>query len=96
MFQLQPGLREDIKEKSEQKIRDLIAQAETESAPNEQLQFLFVKLRKQLEQHKGKKVYGYLPKQIKATVNEIVAQLSAEPATSIPPWICATASGHFL
>jgi hypothetical protein len=80
LFQLQTGLREDIKEKSEQKIRDLIAQAETESAPNEQLQFLFVKLRKQLEQHKGKKVYGYLPKQIKATVNEIVAQLSSEPA----------------
>ena len=80
LFQLQTGLREDIKEKSEQKIRDLIAQAETESAPNEQLQFLFAKLRKQLDQHKGKKVYGYLPKPIKATVNEIVAQLSSEPA----------------
>ena len=80
LFQLQTDLREDIKEKSEQKIRDLIAQAETESAPNEQLQFLFVKLRKQLDQHNGKKVYGYLPKPIKATVNEIVAQLSTEPA----------------
>ena len=80
LFQLQTGLREDIKERSEQKIRDLITQAEAESAPNEQLQFLFVKLRKQLEQHKGKKVYGYLPKKIKATVNEIVAQLSTEPA----------------
>ena len=80
LFQLQTGLRDDIKEKSEQKIRDLIAQAETESAPSEELQFLFVKLRKQLEQHKGKKVYGYLPKEIKATVNEIVAHLSAEPA----------------
>ena len=80
LFQLQTGLREDIKEKSEQKIRDLIALAETESATSEQLQFLFVKLRKQLDQHKGKKVYGYLPKQIKATVNEIVAHLSAEPA----------------
>ena len=79
LFQLQTGLREDIKEKSEQKIRDLISQAEAESAPNEQLQFLFVKLRKQLDQHKGKKVYGYLPKAIKATVNEIVAQLSTEP-----------------
>ncbi len=80
LFQLQTGLREDIKEKSEQKIRDLIAQAEDESAPTEQLQFLFVKLRKQLDQHKGKKVYGYLPKEIKATVNEIVVHLSAEPA----------------
>ena len=79
LFQLQTGLREDIKEKSEQKIRDLISRADVESAPTEQLQFLFVKLRKQLDQHKGKKVYGYLPKQIKATVNEIVAQLSTEP-----------------
>ena len=80
LFQLQTGLREDIKEKSEQKIRDLIAQTEAESAPSEQLQFLFVKLRKQLDLYKGKKVYGYLPKPIKATVNEIVAQLSTEPA----------------
>ena len=80
LFQLQTGLREDIKEKSEQKIRDLIAQAENIPESNEQLQFLFVMLRKQLDQHKGKKVYGYLPKQIKATVNEIVAHLSSEPA----------------
>ena len=80
LFQLQTDLREDIKEKSEQKIRDLIAQAETGSAPNEQLQFLFVKLRKQLEQHKGKKVYGYLPNEIKATVNDIVSNLATEPA----------------
>ena len=80
LFQLQTGLREDIKEKSEQKIRDLITQAEAESMPSEQLQFLFVKLRKQLDQHKGKKIYGYLPKQIKATVNEIVTHLSSEPA----------------
>ena len=80
LFQLQTDLREDIKEKSEQKIRDLIAQAETESTPNAQLQFLFVKLRKQLDHHKGKKVYGYLPKAIKTTVNEIVTHLSSEPA----------------
>ena len=80
LFQLQTGLREDIKEKSEQKIRDLIAQAENTSQPSDQLQFLLVKLRKQLDQHKGKKIYGYLPKTIKATVNEIVAHLSTEPA----------------
>ena len=80
LFQLQTGLREDIKKKSEQKIRDLIAQAEAESAPSKDLQFLFVKLRKQLDQHKGKKVYGYLPKEIKSTVNDIVSHLATEPA----------------
>ena len=79
LFQLQTELRQDIKEKSAQRIRALITLAEAEPIPNSQLQFLFVKLRKQLEQHKGKKVYGYLPKPIKATVNEIVARLSAEP-----------------
>ena len=80
LFQLQTGLRENIKEKSEQKIRDLITQVEAESAPSEQLQFLFVKLRKQLNQHKGKKVYGYLPKEIKATVNDVASHLATEPA----------------
>lgn len=39
-----------------------------------------MKLRKQLDKHSGKKVYGYLPKSIKATVNAIVAVLSREPA----------------
>ena len=80
LFQLQTGLREDIKEKSRQRIQDLIAQAEAESIPNERLRFLFTKLKRQLDQHKGKKVYGYLPKDMKATVNEIVIQLSQEPA----------------
>ena len=41
-----------------------------------QIHFLFVKLRKQLDKHKGKKVYGYLPKPVKATVDEIVAILA--------------------
>lgn len=80
LFQLQTGLRQDIKEKSEQKIRDLVSQAEASPKPDAQIQFLLVKLRKQLDKHQGKKVYGYLPKPFKATVNEIVAVLSNEPA----------------
>lgn len=80
LFQLQTGLRRDIKEKSEQRIRHLVSQSETSPKPDAQIQFLMVKLRKQLDKHSGKKVYGYLPKSIKATVNEIVAALSNEPA----------------
>lgn len=34
----------------------MIAQAEAETVLSEQLQFLFAKLKKQLDQHKGKKV----------------------------------------
>lgn len=80
LFQLQTGLRQDIKEKSEQKIRDLVSQAEASPKPNAQIQFLLAKLRKQLDKYQGKKVYGYLPKSAKATVNEIVEMLSAEPS----------------
>ena len=80
LFQLQTELRQDIKEKTGQKIRDLVSQAETSPKPDTQVRFLLEKLRKQLDKHSGKKVYGYLPKSIKATVNEIVAVLSNEPA----------------
>ena len=79
LFQLQTGLRQDIKEKSEQKIRDFIAQAESNPQSDTQIHFLLVKLRKQLDVHEGKKIYGYLPKSIKATVNEIVRLLASEP-----------------
>ena len=79
LFQLQTGLRQDINEKSEQKIRNLIAQADTDPQLDARIHFLLVKLRKQLDAHQGKKVYGYLPKSIKATVNEIVQLLASEP-----------------
>ena len=76
LFQLQTGLQQDIKAKSEEKIHSLIDQAKEYPDLTAEIHFLFVKLRKQLDKHKGKKVYGYLPKSIKETVNQIVAILS--------------------
>ena len=78
LFQLQTGLREDIKAKSEEKIQSLLEQAKEHPDLTAEIHFLFVKLRKQLDQHKGKKVYGYLPKPVKETVNQIVAILSQD------------------
>ena len=78
LFQLQTGLRQDIKAKSEEKIHSLIDQAKEYPDLTAEIHFLFVKLRKQLDKHKGKKVYGYLPKSIKETVNQIVAILSQD------------------
>lgn len=80
LFQLQTDLRQDIKAASEQKIRNLITHAETSPELDAGIYPLLTKLRKQLDEHSGKKVYGYLPKSIKATVNEIVEILSAEPS----------------
>ena len=76
LFQLQTGLRQDIKAKSEEKIHSLIGQAKEHPDLTAEIHFLFVKLRKQLDKHKGKKVYGYLPRPIKETVNQIVTILS--------------------
>ena len=39
-------------------------------------------LSEKLEKHKGKKVYGYLPKDTKALVNEIVKMLGNDPQLS--------------
>ena len=78
LFQLQTGLRQDIKAKSEEKIHSLIEEAKEHPDLTAEIHFLFVKLRKQLDKHKGKKVYGYLPKPIKETVNQIVAILSQD------------------
>ena len=76
LFQIQTGLRQDIKAKSEEKIHSLIDQTKEYPDLTAEIHFLFVKLRKQLDKYKGKKVYGYLPKPIKATVDEIAAILS--------------------
>lgn len=80
LFQLQTDLRQDIKAVSEQKLRDLITKAEVSPEVDSQIYPLLTKLRNQLDEHSGKKVYGYLSKPIKATVNEIVDLLSAEPS----------------
>ena len=39
---------------------------------------LFLKLAEQLKTVKGKKVYGYLPKEVKETVDKIVAELAKD------------------
>ena len=42
------------------------------------MQCLFETLRQQLKNYSGKKVYGYLPKEIKETVNKIVAEFAKD------------------
>ncbi len=79
LFHLQTELRQEVKELAEQRLRDLVSAAESKPQPTVEIYFLLTKLCEQLDEYHGKKVYDYLPKPIKATVNEIVAQLSSEP-----------------
>lgn len=79
LFRLQTDLRQEIKEAAEEKLSELMTEAGRMPMPSVGIYALFAKLRKQLDKYQGKKVYGYLPKSIKATVNEITDVLSREP-----------------
>ena len=48
--------------------------AETPTSAPEEIQNLYVRLISQLPDYKGKKVYEYLPKNMKQTVDDIVAE----------------------
>ena len=45
---------------------------------SDEIQNLYVRMIGQLSNYKGKKAYGYLPKNIKQTVNDIVAELAKD------------------
>jgi hypothetical protein len=71
IYQKQTQTRDLIKIKSREKMRELLKQIADGNAPTELLKLMLI-LKKQLQNVKGKKVYGYLPKNVKDTVNSIV------------------------
>ena len=75
LFEMQTKQRELVKEKFKEKIKHFEQNGYTLTP---QLEFLFFNLAKQLKTVKGKKVYGYLPKDVKDTVDKIVAELAKD------------------
>lgn len=75
LFEMQTQYRERVKNR----FKELIDHYEqNEFNPTPELNVLFLKLAKQLKTVKGKKVYGYLPKEVKQTVDEIVSILAKD------------------
>ncbi len=74
LFQIETGQRDLVKEK----VKDLIEDTFSVYPASWELQNLFEILRWQLKNYSGKKVYGYLPKDIKETVNKIVAEFAKD------------------
>ena len=70
LFEIQTQYRERVKNRFKELI-DYYEQNGFDPAP--ELNVLFLKLADQLKTAKGKKVYGYLPKDVKQTVDEIVS-----------------------
>ena len=78
LFALQTQMRNEVKAAANQKIEELL-QRSTQSTPcSENMFFLISQLTEQLKKHKGKKLYGYLQKDIKNTVDAIVRELAKD------------------
>ena len=75
LFEMQTQYRERVKNRFKEVI-DHYEQNGYELPPP--VNDLFLKLAEQLKSVKGKKVYGYLPKEVKETVDKIVAELAKD------------------
>lgn len=74
IYQAQTITRDELKALSENNMKEIVAQLGSGEI-NEDLFLSIQKLYEQLQTTKGKKVYGYLPKNVKQTVDDIFSLL---------------------
>lgn len=74
LFQMETQQRDMVKER----VKDLLEDVFSMYPISLEIHSLFETLQQQLKNHSGKKVYGYLPKEIKETVNQIVAEFAKD------------------
>lgn len=77
-FTLETQMRNKVRAETKKRIDELLRDTETPTYASEEIQNLYVRLTSQLSDYKGKKVYRYLPKNIKQTVDSIVAELAKD------------------
>lgn len=77
-FTLETQTRDEVRAEAKRRINELLESAETPIAASKEMKNLYSQLVGQLSGYKGQKVYGYLPKSIKQTVDAIVAELAKD------------------
>lgn len=77
-FTLETQMRDEVRAEAKKRIDELLIDAKTPTSASDEIQNLYVRLISQLSNYKGKKVYGYLPKNMKQTVNDIVAEVAKD------------------
>lgn len=75
IYEKQTEYRDELRAGSKEKIAEIIRNINGKKYENETLEFMLKTLAKKLQKHKGKKVYGYLPKEIKNLVNGVIDEL---------------------
>lgn len=78
LFTMETELRDRLKKESKLEIEKLLAKIRKSYTPTSEVEMLFLNLALQLRTCKGRKQYGYLPKEIKGTVSKIVAELAKD------------------
>lgn len=77
-FTLETQMRDEVRAEAKRRINELLESVKTLQNASEQMQQLYAKLIDQLRDYTGRKMYGYLPRNMKQTVDAIVAELAKD------------------
>lgn len=81
LFKMQTDLRNKLQDEAKEYLNNLV-QKSNDYEPSEKAEKLYQKLIEQLKTVKGKKVYGYLPQNVKQTVDDIVREIAKDESIS--------------
>ena len=82
IYQEQTLSRDELKSISQEQVHQIVMQIQNSTFNNPQLEKLVKKLHEQLQTVSGKKVYGYLPQDVKRTVDDILAEFAKDKQVS--------------
>ncbi|MGN1025698.1 MAG: MobP3 family relaxase, partial [Faecousia sp.] len=77
-YQQQTEYRDQLREQGRESISDIVAQINAGTYQNPRIEELLIQLADRLSRTTGKKVYGYLKPDVKAIVDQIVAELAGD------------------
>ena len=75
IYEKQTEYRDELRAESKEKITEIIRDINGKKYKNETIELMLKTLAEKLQKHKGKKVYGYLPKDVKNLVNGVIDEL---------------------
>ena len=78
LFEMQTEIRNEIKQESKSVIDELLANVSENLVPSDELVELFRQLTDAMKEHKGKWLYGYLPKPTKELVDKIIHEIAKD------------------
>lgn len=79
VYERKTEYRGDLQRSAQERMEKLVSDLKHGTPQNEKLGHLISELSRRLRSTKGKKVYGYLPPQVKRIVDEIVDELARDP-----------------